>query len=200
MLAHAAGDLLFWFAYNDNSTVIPTVPSGWVTRFSQSLGTGSYVMAYKFAQTSSEVSGTWTNADQIFASVWRGDPNTLVFPNYISGGAATATTVIYSAQTANTFQTGASDQALIAWTQMRNVANVLTSPTGMTLAQSATDGSAWQTRLDYQLNRTTIWPTTNVIVANIALYRTLIFGLVESPIYGIASTSIKTPLWNPYIR
>jgi hypothetical protein len=199
MLTHAAGDLLLWFAYNDNSTVIPTVPSGWVTRFSQALGTGSYVMAYKFAQTSSESYGTWTNADQIFASVWRGDPDTLVFPNYISGGAATATTVIYSAQTAGTFQTGASNQALIAWTQMRNVANVLTSPTGMTLAQSATDGSAWQTRLDYQLNRTTIWPTTNVIVANLALYRTLIFGLVESPVYGVTSVSTKSPLVNQYI-
>lgn len=194
MISHDVGDLLLWFAYNDGATVIPTVPAGWVTRFSQSLGTGSYVMAYKFAQTSSESYGTWTNADQIFASVWRGGPNTLVFPNYISGGAATATTVIYSAQTPGTFQTGASDQALIAWTQMRNVVNVLTSPSGMTLAQSATDGSVWQTRLDYQLNRTTIWPTTNVTVANLALYRTLVFGLVESPIYSVSSGGLILPL------
>jgi hypothetical protein len=198
MLTHAAGDLLLWFAYNDGASTVPTVPSGWVTRFSISLSSGSVVIAYKFAETSSESYGTWTNADQIYASVWRGAPNTLVFPNYISGNSGTSATITYSAQTANTFQTGASDQALVAWTQNRNASNTLSSPTGMSLAQSATDGSVWQTKLDYQLSRTTIWPTTNVTVATSALFRTVILGLVESPIYGVTSTF--DPLQHPYVR
>jgi hypothetical protein len=54
----------------------------------------------------------------------------------------------------------------------------------MTLAQSATDGSAWQTRLDYQLSRTTIWPSTNVTVTNSAAWRTFVLSLVESVVYG----------------
>ena len=199
MPSHAAGDLLLFFAYRDNSATVPTIPSGWITRVSLSQSVGSLAIAYKHAQSNAETSGTWTNATQIFASVWRGDPNTLIFPNYISSNNATSTTINYLSQTANTFQTNASDQALVGWVANRNSANTLSSPSGMTLAQSATDGSAWQTRLDYQLNRTTIWPTTNVIVANLALYRTLIFGLVESPVYGVTSVSTKSPLVNQYI-
>ena len=188
MLTHAAGDLLLWFAYNDGASTVPTIPSGWVTRFSLSLSTGSLAIAYRFAQTSSEAYGTWTNADQIYATVWRGDADTLVFPNFISGTSGTSTTIPYAAQTVNTFQTNASDQALVAWAQNRNASNTLSSPTGMSLAHSATDSSVWQTRLDYQLSRTTIWPTTNVTVTTSALWRTVILGLVESPVYGVSGS------------
>jgi hypothetical protein len=186
MLTHAAGDLLLWFAYRDNSATVPTIPSGWVTRVSLSQSLGSLAIAYKYAQSNSESYGTWTNATQIFASVWRGDPNTLIFPNYLSTNNATSTTISYLSQTANTFQTNASDQALVGWVANRNSANTLSSPSGMTLAQSATDGSAWQTRLDYQLSRTTIWPSTNVAVTNSAAWRTFVLSLVESPVYGIS--------------
>lgn len=184
MPSHAAGDLLLFFAYRDNSATVPTIPSGWVTRVSFSQSAGSLAIAYKHAQSNAETSGTWTNATQIFASVWRGDPNTLIFPNYISTNNATNTTINYAAQTANTFQAAASDQALVGWVANRNSANTLSSPSGMTLAQSATDGSAWQTRLDYQLARTTIWPSTNVTVANSAAWRTFVLSLVESVVYG----------------
>lgn len=189
MPSHAAGDLLMVFAYRDNSATVPTIPSGWITRVSLSQSLGSLAIAYKHAQSNAETSGTWTNATQIFASVWRGDPNTLIFPNYISTNNANNTTINYAAQTANTFQTGASDQALVGWVANRNSANTLSSPTGMTLAQSATDGSAWQTRLDYQLSRTTIWPSTNVTVTNSAAWRTFVLSLVESPVYGVSGGS-----------
>lgn len=189
MLTHAAGDLLLWFAYRDNSATVPTIPSGWVTRVSLSQSAGSLVIAYKYAASASESYGTWTNATQIFASVWRGDPNTLIFPNYVSTSNATNTTINYAAQTANTFQTAASDQALVGWAANRNSANTLSSPTGMTLAQSATDGSTWQTRLDYQLSRTTIWASQNVTVATSASWRTFVLSLVESPVYGVSGGS-----------
>jgi hypothetical protein len=184
MPSHAAGDMLLWFAYRDNNATPPTIPGGWVTRVSLSQAAGSLVIAYKYAASSGESYGTWTNATQIFASVWRGDSNTLIFPNYISTNNATNTTINYTAQTANTFQTNASDQALVGWVANRNSANTLSSPSGMTLAQSATDGSAWQTRLDYQLARSTIWASQNVTVATSALWRTFVLSLVESPIYG----------------
>jgi hypothetical protein len=201
MLTHAAGDLLLWFAYNDGASIIPTVPAGWVTRVAISLSSGSLVIAYKFAQTSSESYGTWTNADQIYATVWRGGPGTLVFPNYISTNSGTGTTIVYSAQTANTFQTNASDQALVAWAQNRNAANTLSSPTGMSLVQSATDSSLWQTRLDHQLSRTTIWPTTNVTVTNSAAWRTYVLSLVESPVYGATGGGgTFDPLDHPLIK
>jgi hypothetical protein len=200
MLTHAAGDLLLWFAYRDNSATVPTIPSGWVTRVSLSQSLGSLAIAYKYAANNSESFGTWTNATQIFASVWRGDPNTLIFPNYLSTNNANSTTINYLSQTANTFQTNASDQALVGWVANRNSANTLSSPSGMTLAQSATDGSAWQTRLDYQLSRTTIWPSTNVMVTNSAPWRTFVLSLVESPVYGISGGGgVFNPIEHPLI-
>ena len=200
MLTHAAGDLLLWFAYRDNNATPPTIPAGWVTRVSLAVSNGSLVIAYKHAQNSSESYGTWTNATQIFASVWRGDPNTLIFPNYVSTNNATSTTINYLSQTANTFQTGASDQAIVGWVANRNAANTLSSPSGMTLAQSATDGSVWQTRLDYQLSRTTIWPSTNVTVTNSAAWRTFVLSLVESPVYGISGGGgVFNPIEHPLI-
>lgn len=191
MPSHAAGDLLLFFAYRDNSATLPTIPSGWVTRVGLTQSTGSLAIAYKYAQTTSETSGTWTNATQIFASVWRGDPNTLIFPNFISTASGISTTINYPAQTAATYQTGASDQALVGWVANRNSANTLASPGAMSLAQSATDGSTWQTRLDYQLSRTTIWASTNVSVVNSAAWRTYVLSLVESPVYGASSGSVR---------
>jgi hypothetical protein len=124
----------------------------------------------------------------------------LIFPNYVSTNNATSTTINYLSQTANTFQTGASDQAIVGWVANRNAANTLSSPSGMTLAQSATDGSVWQTRLDYQLSRTTIWPSTNVTVTNSAAWRTFVLSLVESPVYGISGGGgVFNPIEHPLI-
>jgi len=198
--SHSAGDLLLVFAYNDNSATVPTLPTGWVTRVSLSISNGSLLIGYKYAQSSSENIGNWTNADQIYATVWRGSPNSLIFPNYISTASATSVTISYGVQTANTFQTGATNQALVAWTLNRNATNTINTPTGFTLGLSATDSSLWQTRFHYQLNRTTFFSALTTSITTSSLWRTFVLSLVESEVYGITgSASKKTPLINQYI-
>jgi len=187
MPTHAAGDLLVLFAYNDGLSTAVTLPSGWVERTGLALGGVGYVrIGYKYAQSSAETSGTWTNADHIFAISMRGGTNTLLFPNFVVSNTGTSATITYSAQTTGTFQTNAEDQALLSWVASRNSANTLTAPTGMTAEQSATDSANFVAQMCRQLARTTIWPSTNVTVTNSALYRTIMLSVVESTVYGVS--------------
>lgn len=185
MPTHAAGDLLCLFAYNDGTSTAVTLPTGWVERAGLALGGVGYVrIGYKYAQSSAETSGTWTNADQIFAISMRGGANTLLFPNFVVSNAGTSATINYAAQTAGTFQTNAEDQALVSWVASRSSANTLTAPTGMTEERAATDGANFVAQMCRQLGRTTIWPSTNVTVTNSVLYRTIMLSVVESTVYG----------------
>ena len=196
--SHVAGDLLLWFAYNDGSSTVPTIPSGWVTRVSLSISNGSLAIAYRYAASSNESAGTWTNAKNIFATVWRGSAKSLVFPNYISTGSGTSVTISYGAQTANTFQSGATAQSIVSWVANRNATNSLASPSPLTNVLTATDGVIWQTRLDYQAERTSIWPSTTVTVATSASWRTFTLSLVESEVYGSVS-GVFNPFEHPLL-
>jgi hypothetical protein len=185
MPTHAAGDLLIGFGYNDGSSTAVTAPSGWVDRFFSAVGGAGYIrVGYKHAQTSSEVSGTWTNADQLFMLSITGGPNTLVFPNYVSTNSATTATINFAAQVASTFQGGADDQALVSWAASRNSGNTLTAPGALTIEQSATDSANFVSQVCFQSSRTTAWTATNITVATSALYRSIMLSLVESPVYG----------------
>lgn len=71
---HAAGDLILIGVVREgiNPTGTITIPSGWaIVRVGSSAS--SFLVAYRHASTSSEVSGTWTNATHIVAAVYRGD-------------------------------------------------------------------------------------------------------------------------------
>jgi len=185
MPTHAAGDLLMMFAYNDGASTAVTLPTGWVERYGVAVGGSGYIrIGYKYAASAAETSGTWTNADHIFAISMRGGSNTLLFPNFVSTNTGTSATINYAAQTASTFQTNADDQALLSWVASRNSANTLTAPTGLTEERAATDGANFVAQMCRQLARTTIWAATNVTVTNSALYRTVILSVVESPVYG----------------
>ncbi len=187
MPTHAAGHLLLCFAYNDGSSTAVTLPSGWVERYGTAVGGVGYIrVGYKYAQSSSETSGTWTNADQLFMISIAGGANTLVFPNFISTNTGTTTTINFAAQAASTFQNGADDQALISWVASRNSGNTLTAPSGLTVEQSATDSANFVSQVCFQATRTTIWTSTNVTVTNSALYRTIMLSVVESTVYGVS--------------
>lgn len=69
--SHQAGDLLIVVAIKWGSgTPTPTVPSGWKTAHT-STNTYRRVVGWKIATSSSEVSGTWTNAGDLWVMVWR---------------------------------------------------------------------------------------------------------------------------------
>jgi len=73
--SHEAGDLILAFAYRDGSTTVPTQPSGvnWSSVATANNGnTNSSRLGYKIAQSSSETTGTWTNATSVIFAVYRG--------------------------------------------------------------------------------------------------------------------------------
>jgi hypothetical protein len=77
--AHQAGDLILCFGFRAGSNSPPTPPGSsgspwtWLDFFSPVLDDNvSGMMAYQLATDSNTVSGTWTNADGLLVSVYRG--------------------------------------------------------------------------------------------------------------------------------
>ena len=188
---HAVRDLIVIHASNHGSATLPTKPdSSWITSYSASVAGGSVLVAYKHAQTTSETSGTWTNATHLFATIWRGGTNTLVVPEFVSTNSSITATINYAAQTAGTVKTDAANMALLAYVLNSNTSNTLLAPGATIDLQSATDGSTWQAKQYYQLNRTATWASTSVSQATSAFYRSLMLTLIESDLYGISSGGI----------
>lgn len=72
MPTHQTGDLLIAFAYRDGGTAI-TVPAGWNTALAPTpINTNCAVIAWKYAASNAEVSGTWTNATNLIIACYRG--------------------------------------------------------------------------------------------------------------------------------
>lgn len=104
---HMPNDLLLMFAFAAAATS-PTVASGWTNRTSQTGTASALRVAYKVATSSSETSGTWTNATGLVCVVYRGADTSQSATSLISisGLANTSTTSkLYSGinpvQTAN---------------------------------------------------------------------------------------------------
>lgn len=70
--AHVAGDLLLFFAYRSSSATVITVPGGVTSLSSVAANTNASAVGYKIASSSSETSGTWTNAESLIVVVYRG--------------------------------------------------------------------------------------------------------------------------------
>lgn len=78
MPTHQSGDFILVFAYRDGSATSPTPPTGYThTPYTGgSSGSGgnlnSSVIGHKYAISSSETVGTWTNATSTLVHVYRG--------------------------------------------------------------------------------------------------------------------------------
>jgi hypothetical protein len=187
MPAHATGDLLLVCTTNDNATVTPTVPSGYINLWALGSGTGAMTVGYKYAQSNAESTGTWTNADQISVTVWRGSVNTIVWPWQLSTNTGSTTNMLWSAQGAGLFRTGSEDTALFAYGHNRSTTNNLAQTLGaMTNLFEQGDGTAFQCAGKYQLGRTTAWAGTTLAMVTSAFWRTLVISLTEQTGYGFS--------------
>lgn len=98
MSTHAAGDLIVGFVLNTSGTV-PIVPAGWKSPGAfASLGTFNSIVAmgYKIAASSSETTGTWTNANAICVTVYRKSVSQTWTTPVILYNTANTTTLNYS--------------------------------------------------------------------------------------------------------
>lgn len=181
--AHQINDLILIYGYNDAQTTAVTIPSGFTNISGVVMGSFGYTrVAFKLATSTSETSGTWTNADHLIVLVFRGDADTLVVPEFLVTTSATSTTVTYGVQPSGTFRDGASDVAIVGFAAQRNASNNLAqAPGAMANILDGGDGSNYQVAAHWDDARTTAWSSTSVTVATSALYRTHVIGLFEQP-------------------
>ncbi len=178
---HAVNDTLLFLVFRDNSTASPAIPSDCVVLYQQAVGGAGYLItAYKIAKTTTETSGTWTNASHVLVTVFRPDANSLALPEYLSTQSATSATVTFAAQATGTLRTNAEDLAVVGFVAQRNSANDLTQPPGtMVNIRSGGNGSTYQVAANWDDARTTAWASANITVATSALYRTAVIGLSQ---------------------
>lgn len=176
---HAAGDLLLVFSYNDGSSTIPSLPTGWLNFYNLLAATGSVRVGFKVANSSAETSGTWTNADGVIAVVYRSNAG-LVVPAFQSANTATSATVNYPG-IGSGLNRESVDQWFVGFGVMRNDTNALeTPPTGQT-NRSNLVATGWEMALHDTNADANSWTSTNVTVATSALWRTLVVQICEQP-------------------
>lgn len=187
---HATGDLLLVCAANDGAVTIPTLPSGWVNLSEVLNNNIGLRFGYKYAQSASETFGTWTNADHVSMTVWRGSANTIVWPWLISTSGATSTAMQWTSQTTGTFRTSSEDNVLFAFGHNRSSTNNLAQTLGaLTNLFQDGDGVNFQVCAKYQLARTTAWVATQLTMATNVAWRTYMFCLTEQTGYGFTGGS-----------
>ena len=187
MPTHATGDLIMGIATNDNAATIPTRPSDWTSLWAIGATTSAIAVYYKYAQSNAESFGTWTNADHVSVTVWRGSANTIVWPWYVQTSTGTSVTMAWPAQVAGTFRTSSEDNVLLAYGHNRSSTNNLGQTLGaLTNLFEQGDGTNYQVCAKYQLARSTIWAATNLTMATSVVYRTVMLCLTEQTGYGFS--------------
>jgi len=170
--AHQAGDLILAFAFRSDSTVATTQPAGWTNIQSVGENLTSARLAYKVAQSSSETSGTWTNATRVIFQVYRNaEPQNITTAGLRSTATGSSTTVSYNA--VNAWKD-------LAWTVAfmghRSTDNSAGTPTGLT-ARSSTNSSARMLGAD-STNTSDVWATQTVSIGGtLAGWRTFVLRL-----------------------
>jgi hypothetical protein len=100
--AHNIGDLIVIFAYRSGSTTAPTLGAGFTNLRTQSGTTCSGRIGFRVATSTSDASGTWTNASHLTCLVYRSSNYSTGSSLYIGTTASTSsttTTVNYPAIT-----------------------------------------------------------------------------------------------------
>lgn len=135
---HAAGDLILIWAYRGSGATAITVPSGFTSVAAGAANTNASVLAWKIAASSSEVSGTWTNAELVDVHVYRGTHQTTPI------GAFTATTdalTNYPIPALTLTNTSGSSWVAVEIGSRSNLSSPETPPSGMTNRSVASSAS-----------------------------------------------------------
>jgi hypothetical protein len=181
---HQSGDLILIVA-NRNNITAATVPNGWVASSTGGSGVNT-AFAWKLAKSSSETSGTFTNAVALHCAVYRASSGILAMSTSSSGTTASSTTIIYSAN--GSYRAGSLDNWWIATAFQLNSANSLeTAPSGMTNINSESSAGNWKSVLhDTNASQLSNWASTNVTVANAAVSITRVMQIIEfdGPAFG----------------
>lgn len=139
---HAENDTILIIAHASTATS-PTRPSGWfgaqANTYSASPGVSS---GYKIAASSSESSGTWTNAAVLCVIVLRSDTaNNFVLPDSLNGTSGTGTSITFVSE-GSIHREGYTNLWVVGSALIQNTNSDMTiAPSGMTNLQNFVGGS-----------------------------------------------------------
>jgi hypothetical protein len=185
MPAHQKWDMLVMFVGRNASTTSPTVPSGWsVVGWAVGASNGIW-LAVRIAESASEVSGTWTNADHIAVGVYRSDTSLLSVNNGVpiqgtagSGGAINHPALLVVSPVTNKW--------LLAGYIHRSIdTDIQVGPTGLTTNRANTiGGAAGEMGFRDSNGNFTSWSLTSytLTAGTSSGYHTQMAELSESPI------------------
>lgn len=178
--SHEKGDCMFVMATRAGNTA-PALPSGWITAASASTTSLSARVGFRIAHSSSETSGTWTNATGVSSVVFRPTVGTIAVPVFSSQG-GTGTTVSYVTVAGVASADNYIDQSFCAFGITTVETNAIeTPPTGMTFLDKQS-----QTGLAFASFRLTTnafgnWSTQSVTLSSSSTWRAFVFRLAEYP-------------------
>lgn len=138
--AHQAGDAFIVFAFRDGSTTRPTIPSGagYVEANGGGANTCSATVCGKYAASSSETVGTFSNATSVILVVLRGVDLSTIFGG-VNLSTGSSSTITYPSVTPQRTD-GTSWILCFAGHRSADVA-IETVPTGLTLLTSVSDAT-----------------------------------------------------------
>lgn len=188
--SHQAGDLLLIGVYRHDSNAAITVPSGWFTELGNGGATNRINLHWRIAEDAASTAGTWSNATQIIAAVYRAD-NYLV-PSGSSttqGTAGSGNNVTYPAIQTASEVTNKWHIGLIG--HRRTNTDIATAPSGMINRASikgATDGEI--ALHDTNANSAGWSNTAYTLTAGTSdLWRLIVAEIAETAIKKTASSS-----------
>lgn len=135
-IACAVGDLLLFWAFRDGSTTLPSLPGTLTNIANSGANTCSERLAFKYAASTSESSGTFTNATSVICLVWRNATIGLTV-----GNSGSSTTFNFAALSLFVRDTTSQAVGFVATRNGTSPASVDTAPSGMTFITSTKDAT-----------------------------------------------------------
>lgn len=196
MPTHQLGDLIIAFAYRDGSTTAPALPAGWTNIDNSGANTNSARLAYKYAVSAAETTGTWTNATGIVIHVYRGTGGI----GATAVGGASSNTITYPALT---LQRTDNTSWAVRFAGHRTATNLTTNaPAGYTARTGvATEAVGYDTNGTISTNPTTGTQSVNATSG----YRAYTLEILSpSPaVAGLADdfndNSLDAAKWSPWV-
>lgn len=170
---HRVGDLMIVFAFRDGSTTNPTKGTGSPTTFTTITTTTdgtlcSVSAGWKICASTSETTGTWTNASRLICVVYRGTLNSGTPIGTFQPAAGTTDPVNYAARTLTNSNVIGSSWFCAFAAHRSTDTSLETPPAGMTLRQNNVDATAEASAFDTNGPATGDWPSTNVTAGGTA--------------------------------
>jgi hypothetical protein len=194
--AHQVGDLIVVFAFRDGNATAAALPSGFTNILTKSGTSCSMRVGYKFATSTNDAAGTWTNATEVNAVVYRGASGRTLAIGASGSNAGTTNTLNFPAL--SVFDGSGASHVVASAGHRSTDQNLGTRvPSGMGLVVDNLDATAEQTLFETSLGATS-WPSTNVNLTGTAS------GWVSAVIEVISqspdgwSTTLQDHAWVTY--